>query len=82
MADLKIKIFKSGATDPETTVTIPSGVLKMASKFIPKQAAAALQRRGINLDELVQLSQRPDTQGTLIEVEEPKKGERIVITIE
>ena len=82
MADLKIRIFKGGAADPETTVTIPGGVLKVASKLIPKQAAAALEEKGIDLDELVRLSQRPDVQGTLVEVEEHKKGERVVITLE
>ena len=82
MADLKIRIFKGGATDPETTVTIPGGVLKVASKLIPKQAAAALEEKGIDLDELVRLSQRPDVQGTLIEVEGHKKGERVVVALE
>ena len=28
MADLKIRVFKSGETQPETTVTIPGGVLE------------------------------------------------------
>ena len=82
MADLKIRIFKGGATDPETTVTIPGGVLKVASKLIPKQAAAALQEKGIDLNELVQLSQESDVQGTLVEVEDHKKGQKVVITLE
>ncbi|NIN67767.1 MAG: hypothetical protein GTO63_24285, partial [Anaerolineae bacterium] len=54
MADLKIRIFKGGSTDPETTVTIRGAVLQVASKPIPEQAAAALQERGIDLDELVE----------------------------
>ncbi len=82
MADLKIRIFKGGAIDPETTVTVPGGVLKVASKFIPEQAASALQEKGIDLNELVRLSQRPDVQGTPVEVEEHKKGKRVVITDE
>jgi hypothetical protein len=82
MADLKIRVFKGGEAEPETTVTIPGGVLKVASKLIPKQAAAALQDKGIDLDELIKLSTNPEVQGTLIEVEEHKENERIVISLE
>ena len=50
MADLKIRIFKCAESSPETTVTIPGGVLRFASRLIPKQAAIALQEKGIDLD--------------------------------
>ena len=82
MANLKIRVFKGGEAEPETTVSIPIGVLKMASKLIPKQAAAALQEKGIDLDELIRVTENPDAHGTLVEVEEHKKNERIVITPE
>jgi len=42
IADLKIRVFRSGKTEPETTVTIPGGVLQVASKLIPKQVASSL----------------------------------------
>ncbi len=82
MADVKIRVFKGGDAQPETTVTIPGSVLKVASKLIPKKAAAALQDEGIDLDELIKLSQNPEVQGTLVEVEEHKKNEKIVISLE
>ncbi len=82
MADVKIRIFKSGKTQPETTVTIPGNVLKVASRLIPKQAAAALQDKGIDLNELIELSKNPEVHGTLVEVEEHKKNEKIVISLE
>lgn len=82
MADLKIRVFKSGEVEPETTITIPGGVLKIASKLIPKQAAATLQDKGIDVDELIRLSENPDAQGTLIEIEEHKKNEKVVIALE
>lgn len=82
MADVKIRVFKGGEAQPETTVTIPGSVLKVASKLIPKQAAAALQDKGIDLDELIKLSQNPEVQGMLVEVEEHKKNEKIVISLE
>lgn len=82
MADVKIRVFKGGEGQPETTVTIPGSVLNVASKLIPKQAAAALQDKGIDLDELIKLSQNPEVRGTLVEVEEHKKNEKIVISLE
>ena len=82
MADLKIRVFKGGQPQPATTVTIPSGVLKVASKLIPKQAAVALQDAGIDLDELIRLSQNPEVQGTLAEIEEHEKNQKIVISLE
>ena len=82
MADLKIRVFKGSETEPETTVTIPGGVLKIASKLVPQQAATALQEKGIDLDELIKLSSNPDVHGTLIEIEEHKKNEKVVISLE
>ncbi len=82
MADLKIRVFKRGESDPETTVTIPGGVLRIASKLIPKRMAVVLQDKGIDLNEIVTLSENPDAKGTLIEVEEHKKNEKVVIALE
>ena len=82
MADLKIRVYKGGKPDPETTVTVPGGILRIASKLIPKQATDALQEKGIELDEIIRLSENPDARGTLVEVEEHNKNERIVIALE
>ena len=82
MADVKIRVFKGGDAQPETTVTIPGGVLKVASKLIPKEAALALQDNGIDLDELIKLSQNPEVQGTLAEIEEHEKNQKIIISLE
>lgn len=82
MADLKIRVFKSGGVEPTTTVTVPGGVLKVASKLIPKQAVKALQEKGIDLDEIISLSENPDARGILVEVEEHEKNERVVIALE
>lgn len=82
MPDLKIRVFKGSGSEPETTVTVPGGVLKIASKLIPKQATDALQEKGINLDEIIRLSGNPEARGILVEVEEHEKNERIVIALE
>ena len=82
MTDLKIRVFKSDEEKPYTTVTIPGNVLKIASKLIPKKLAAILQEEGIDIDEIIRLSENPDAQGTLIEVEEHKKNKKVVIVLE
>ena len=82
MADLKIRVFKGDDSTPETTVAVPGSVLKIASRLIPKQATNALQEKGIDLDEIIRLSENPDAHGTLVEIEEHKKNEKIVIALE
>ena len=82
MADLKIRVYKSGESAPDTTVTIPGGILKIASKLIPRQARESLQEKGIDLEEIIRLSENPDAHGTLVEVEEHKKHERVIISLE
>jgi len=80
MASLKIRTFKEG--QPEATVTIPLGILRIASKMIPKQAEAALAEKGIDLNEIIELSQNEEAHGTLVEIEEHRKNERVIIAIE
>jgi hypothetical protein len=82
MSDLKIRVFKDSEDQPATTVTIPGGVLRIASKLIPKKATAALNEQGIDLDEIARLSENPDAKGTLVEVEDHRKNERVVISLE
>ena len=82
MANLRIRVYKGNNAKPDTTVTIPGSVLKIASKLIPRQAQLALQEKGIDLDELIKLSKNAEAHGTLIEVEEHSKNERIIISLE
>jgi len=82
MADLKIRVFKLGADQPKTTITIPGSVLKVASTLFPKLVAQELERKGIDVDEIVKLSLNPDISGTLIEIEEHDKGEKVVVALE
>ena len=82
MADLKIRVFKGDKPEPTTTVTIPGGILKIASNLIPKRAIAALQDEGIDLDEIIRLSEAPEAHGRLVEIEGHEKNERVVISLE
>ncbi|MGW8247980.1 MAG: hypothetical protein ACWGOV_07700 [Acidiferrobacterales bacterium] len=82
MANLVIRTFNQDDSEPKTTVTIPGGVLKIASKLIPKQAVEELHEKGIDLEEILRLSENPEAHGTLVEVEDHRKNERVVIALE
>lgn len=82
MANLKIRVFKNSESDPTTTVTVPGGILKIASKLIPKKITATLQEKGIDMAEIIKLSENPDAHGPLVEIEEHKKNEKIIIALE
>ncbi|AOU96963.1 hypothetical protein BI364_02120 [Acidihalobacter yilgarnensis] len=82
MSNLKIRVFTEDNADPDTTVTIPGLVLKFATRLIPGQAKTALLESGIDLDELARLAIDPAITGTLIEIEDHRKNEKIVISLE
>jgi hypothetical protein len=82
MADLKIRVFKGITDEPSTTVTIPAKVLKIASSLIPKRAVAALQDEGIDLDEIVRLSENHEAHGKLVEIDGHERHERVVVSLE
>ena len=82
MAGLKIRIFKDGAGEPETTITIPLAILRFATKLMPKQAVSAIEEYGIDRTQIVALSQQEDVRGTLVEIDRHKKNEKVVIAIE
>ncbi len=80
MTSIKIRIYQKAAKKPETTITIPLDVFRVASKLIPKKASTALEKEGIDLNEIVKLSKNKEVRGTLIEIENP--DQRIVVSIE
>ncbi len=82
MAVLKIRMFKGAATEPSTTVSIPVGVLRIASNLIPRQAAADLEQQGIDLEAIIRAAEDPNTHGTLAIVEQHERNERIVVEVE
>lgn len=82
MANLKIKISSASDSRPKTTVTIPGVVLKVASKLIPKQAMDILQKQGIDIAELIKLTENRAARGTLLEVEDHKRDEKVVVAVE
>ena len=79
---LFIRIFENNEKKPTQTVTIPLGVLKLARSFIPNRAKAALEKEGIDLDQVMGLADRRGAPGVLLEVEDHKKKRKVVISIE
>jgi len=82
MRSLKIQVFRNGEASPETTCTVPAAVLKIAARLIPKAAMATLHDKGVELEEIIRLAADPAVHGTLLEVEDHKKGERVLISLE
>jgi hypothetical protein len=81
-ASLIIRVFESGEKKPAQTVTIPLGVLKIARSFVPKGARAALEKEGIDLDNVMGLAEGAEAPGVLLEVEDHKRKRKVVISIE
>jgi len=82
MADLRIQVYKIGNAEPETTVRIPGGVLKFAATIIPKLATDALREKGVDLEEIIRMTSTSGVSGTLVEVEDHQRNERIVISVD
>lgn len=82
MVSLRIRVFKGGESSPETTVSIPVAMLRFSARLLPRQTAGALREKGIELEEIIRLADNPEARGTLIEVQEHRKDQRIVIALE
>ena len=80
-SSLVIRVFE-GTEKPAQTVTIPLRVLKLARNFIPNRAKAALEREGIDLDQIMALADKSEAPGVLFEVEDHNMKLKVVISIE
>jgi hypothetical protein len=78
MPKIKIEVYEKGT--PSATITIPGWLVTGASKLLPKVAGKELQDR-IDFDRLVELLKDPRASGVVMEVEDHKGGERVVISI-
>ncbi len=82
MKDIIIRVFPSGQDKPDATIRIPGPMLRIASKLLPSQAVSPLAQHGIEIERIVELAQDPDVRGTLVEIEEHRRGKRISIALE
>ena len=82
MPSVKITTYKDGEIKPEVTISIPSNVFKIAKKLIPQKAYTALEEQGIDLKGIDELVSSGEASGVLLEIEDHKKNEKTVISIE
>jgi len=82
MAKLCIKKYEDGNEKPLKTVSIPLAVLKIVKNLIPKKVKDELQKEGIDIQEIIKLSESPDFNGTILEVENHVKNEKVIISLE
>ena len=82
MPSVKITTYKAGETKPEVTISIPSNVFKIAKKLIPDSLYKDLEKEGIDLSGIDELIGSGDPLGVILEVEDHRKNEKTVISIE
>ena len=82
MTSLKIRIYTKEKDNPKTTISVPLGILKIASKLIPKKLVSKLTDKGIDIHEVLKAVMEEDIRGVLAEIEEHHKNETIIISVE
>ena len=82
MKKLCINKYENGNNKPLKTISIPLGVLKIVKNLIPKKVTEELQKEGIDIQEIIKLSESPDFNGTILEVENHEKNEKVIISLE
>ncbi len=55
---------------------------RVLARILARPGRFSLQEKGIDLEEIIKLSDNPDARGTLVEVEEHEKNEKIVIALD
>ena len=82
MIKLKIIKYKKNSDEPFKTVSVPLAVLKIFKNLIPNKVKEELNKEGIDIPEIIKLADSTEINGTILEVEDHEKDERVVISIE
>lgn len=80
MADLKVLIYKAGASEPQSKVIVPLKAYAVLARLLPGRVADALAKEGIDLRAIAAEAGAAGPIGTLLEIESPE--ERVVILVE
>ena len=73
-AKIKIDVFEAGA--PSATITIPMWAIKLLPKIADKT-----MKQQVDIDQIIALAQDPKASGVLLEIEDHRGKERVVISI-
>lgn len=79
MKTLNIELFEGDKK--EATIRIPVAVLNLASKFFPQKYLSSLDKSDVSLPEIIEAASNPKVSGRLIEIEDHKDNERVVISV-
>ncbi len=82
MIKLKIRMYENNEPDPKTTISIPLGMLRFVSRFVPSNLKESLLKKGVDVELIADLAKSEEIRGTLVEIEEHKKNEKTVISID
>ena len=82
MPSVKITTYKAGEVKPEVTISIPSKVFKIAKKLLPDSLYRDLEKEGIDLSGIDELIGSGESLGVILEIEDHRKNEKTVISIE
>jgi|COG998Drversion2_1049125.scaffolds.fasta_scaffold1244118_1 hypothetical protein len=82
MPSVKITTYKVGEINPEVTISIPSKIFKIAKKLIPNSLYKDLEKEGVDLSGIDELIGSGESLGVILEVEDHRKNEKTVISIE
>jgi len=80
MENLILHIYEPGKSKPEQTVILRFSQLQTAQRLMPVKLNESLERVGIDINILSQLSEKNFSKGVLIEVE--SNQEKLVISVE
>lgn len=80
---LRVQVYENDLNKPKVNISIPLGLAKVISKFVPASATANMNVNGtsVNLDEIVELI-KDSSEGKILEVDDEEKKERVVICVE
>lgn len=79
MKNICIEVYEGD--EKASTIRIPVAVLRVASKLFPSKYMSSLDRNEVSLSDLLEAASSPDVSGRLIEVEDHKDDERVVISV-
>ena len=82
MPSVKITTYKVGEINPEVTISIPSKIFKIAKKLIPNSLYKDLEKEGVDLSGIDELIGSGESLGVILEIEDHRKNEKTVISIE
>ena len=82
MKKLKIVIYRDGGAEPAKTYSVPVAVVKVAAKVIPKELLGPLGETGIDVGDILKAALQEGIEGTIAEVEDHTRNEKIIVSIE